>query len=133
MRNVPSFRRYNEDVVIVLKQKAGFWDARVLRLPKQKRKTLKIGLPKSTQISYSCSAVRRKQSVWRFGRVPAGGGKKMGTVHQSGDSAVNKTIRPLPSNGSARSIISAGPGDSTEMLLLMALYTRLISRLTQRV
>lgn len=57
----------------------------------------------------------------------------MGTVHQSADSAVNKTIRPLPSNGSARSIISAGPGDGTEMLLLMAPYTRLISRLTQRV
>ncbi|KAL1257155.1 hypothetical protein QQF64_012700 [Cirrhinus molitorella] len=35
----------------------------------------------------------------------------MGAVHQSGDSAVNKTIRPLPGNGSARSIISAGPGD----------------------
>lgn len=56
----------------------------------------------------------------------------MGTVHQSDDSDVNKTIRPLPSNGSAHSIISAGPGDSTEMLLLMAPYTRLISRLTQR-
>lgn len=38
-------------------------------------------------------------------------GRKTGAVHRSGDSVLNKTIRPLPSNGSARSIISAGPGD----------------------
>lgn len=56
------------------------------------------------------SALRGKQLGQRLD-VCQSAGEKMGAVHQSGDSAVNKTIRPLPSNGSARSIISAGPGD----------------------
>lgn len=42
----------------------------------------------------------------------------MGAVHQSGDSAVNKTIRPLPSNGSTRSIISAGLGDGCRNVVI---------------
>lgn len=42
----------------------------------------------------------------------------MGAVHQSGDSAMNKTIRPLPSNSSTRSIISAGPGDGCRNVVI---------------
>lgn len=38
-------------------------------------------------------------------------GEETGAVHQSGDSAVNKSIRPLPGDGSTRSIISSGSGD----------------------
>lgn len=56
------------------------------------------------------SALHRRQ-LGRCLNVFQSVGEKMGAVHQSSDSAVNKTIRPLPSNSSARSIISAGPGD----------------------
>lgn len=104
-------RYYETDVVIFLKQEAmQVSGAGGFTASKAKRRKLKIGLPNSTEISSPILGFAREAIGSTFGRVPVCG-RKTGAVHQSGDSAVNKTIRPLPSNGSARSIISAGPGD----------------------
>lgn len=75
-----------------------------------KEKKMKNRPTKLNRDKFPYSALRGKQLGQRLD-VCQSAGEKMGAVHQSGDSAMNKTIRPLPSNGSARSIISAGPGD----------------------
>lgn len=88
-----------------------------LQLPKQNRRKLKIGLPNSTEISSPTRLCAGSNWVGVLD-VCQSAGEKMGAVHQSGDSAVNKTIRPLPSNGSTRSIISAGPGDGCRNVVI---------------